>query len=421
MVGDARVGATPELVDLYVVEGRLESAIGAIDAAERALDHAAHVAERLPPGPWRVQIEVSIGYQRFPLGRPLEAHEAFVRAAEIAPPASASAIAAMSGDAVALAALGRFDEARTVALEGIELAGRVAVRWRLAHLWDCLGVVEHMADRPHAALRAFDEAFAILGAETQETLRFSILAHRTETLAMLERTRAAEQARALAERVLSRMGSVGPVYEGVWAVAQARLFEARGEFSAVLPVVLPMIEKSRHYRVGDALLACARAALAQNKVDDARDFAERACLLGFESGCIFPGRKHNLGRVGIGAHLSRQPRGAFRRFDAEAVGGRARPSAQRGAFVGGELRPAKVAELVRGPSGLDYDAHRRRARPHGRSAHRGRVVRTFRGHGRARRARREKGRRLDAPPRARAAPRADAPPRASTGLLPRTS
>ena len=41
-------------------------------------------------------------------------------------------------------------------------AGRIDVRWRLADLWDCLGLVEFLADRPHAALRAFDEAHAVL-------------------------------------------------------------------------------------------------------------------------------------------------------------------------------------------------------------------------------------------------------------------
>ena len=162
LVGDAKAGATPELVDLYIAEARLESNVGAWDAAKRALDHALHVAERLPSGPWRVQIEVNVGYLRMRLGRPQEAHEAFVRAAELAPPQSRSAVSAISGDAIALAVTGRFDEGRAAALEGIELAGRIDVRWRLADLWDCLGLVEFLADRPHAALRAFDEAHAVL-------------------------------------------------------------------------------------------------------------------------------------------------------------------------------------------------------------------------------------------------------------------
>lgn len=294
VVGDAKAGPTPELVDLYTAEARYESGAGQWDAAKRALDHASHVAGRLPHGPWRVQIEVNIGYLRMRLGHPAEAHESFARAAEIAPPESRAALSALSGDAVALGTLGRHDEARSIALEGIELAGRIGVRWRLADLWDCLGLVEFVADRPHAALRAFDEALAVIGAEKQDTLRFAILMHRAVALAVLGRTRAADQCKGLAETVLSRLGAIDRVYEISWAVAQARIAEARGEWAEVRKLLAPLLDGSRHYVGGDALLTSARAALAEGKVDEARELAERACLLGAEAGFVYAERKHNL-------------------------------------------------------------------------------------------------------------------------------
>jgi tetratricopeptide (TPR) repeat protein len=294
IVGDARVGATPELVDLYIAEARIESASSEWDAAQRSLDHAAHVAERLPPGPWRVQLEVNIGYLRLRLGRPADAHEAFLKAQEIAPPASRSGLSAHSGDAIALCITGRFDEARQTALEGVEIAGKIGVRWRLADMWDTLGLVEFVADRPHAALRAFDEALAVLGAETQDTLRFAILMHRTTTLAVLGRTRAAEQARSLAETVRQRMGTLDKTYEIAWAVSQARLAEARGDWAEVRRLIAPVLDDSRHYGAGDALLAYARAWLAEGKLDEARTHAEKGCLLGADADLVYGERKHNL-------------------------------------------------------------------------------------------------------------------------------
>lgn len=295
IVGDAEAGASPELVDLYLLEARLESAANAWEAAQRALDHAAHVAERLPKGPWRVQLEVNIGYLRLRLGRPGEAHEAFIRAQEIAPPFSRSALSAHSGDAVALCIKGRFDEARATALEGIELAGRIGVRWRLADMWDTLGLVEFVADRPHAALRAVDEALAILGAETQDTLRFAILMHRATVLAVLGRARAAEQALGLAENVRRRMGALDGTYEIAWAVAQARLAEARSDFAEVERLLEPVLDGSRHYGAVDARMALARAWLAEGQVEKARSYVEEGCLLGAEAGIVLAERKHNLG------------------------------------------------------------------------------------------------------------------------------
>ena len=293
-VGDLSTGASPELVDLYLLEARLESSVNAWEAAQRALDHAAHVAERLPNGPWRVQLEVNLGYLHLRLGRPNEAHEAFMRAHEIAPPASRSALSAHSGDAVALCITGRFDEARATALEGVELAGRIGVRWRLADMWDTLGLVEFVADRPHASLRALDEALAILGAEKQDTLRFAILMHRATVLAVLGRARAAEQALSLAETVQGRMGSLDRTYALAWAVARARVAEARGQFAEVRRLVEPMLDNSRHYGAADAHFAMARACLAEGKIDEARPFVENGCLIGLNAGIVLAERKHNL-------------------------------------------------------------------------------------------------------------------------------
>jgi len=293
-VGDPRMGASPELVDLYILEARLESSVSAWEAAKRALDHAAHVAERLPNGPWRVQLEVNIGYLHLRLGRPNEAHEAFMRAHEIAPPASRSALSAHSGDAVALCITGRFDEARATALEGVELAGRIGVRWRLADMWDTLGLVEFVADRPHAALRAIDEALAVLGAEKQDTLRFAILMHRATVLAVLGRARAAEQALSLAETVHQRMGSIDRTYALAWAVAQARVAEARGNFADVRRLIEPTLDGSRHYGAADAYFAMARACMAEGALEEALPFVEEGCLIGLDAGIVLAERKHNL-------------------------------------------------------------------------------------------------------------------------------
>lgn len=294
IVGDPHAGASPELVDLYIAEARLESSENGWDAAQRALDHAAHVAERLSPGPWLVQLEVNLGYLHLRLGRPSEAHDAFVRAHEIAPPASRSALSAHTGDAVALCILGRFDEARAMALEGVELAGRIGVRWRLADMWDTLGLVEFVADRPHAALRAVDEALAVLGAETQDTLRFAILMHRATILAVLGRARAAEQAQTLAETVRARMGTLDKTYEIAWAVAKARLAEARGATREVRSILEPILDGSRHYAAIDARFALARAWLAEDELEKARPYVEEGCLLAAEAGIVLGERKHNL-------------------------------------------------------------------------------------------------------------------------------
>lgn len=306
-VSDPEAGPSPELVDLYLLEARLESSENAWELAKRALDHAAHVAERLPPGPWRVQLEVNMGYLLLRLGKLREAHEAFTRAHEIAPPSSRAALSAHSGNAVALCIIGSFDEARAAALEGIELAGRIGVRWRLADMWDTLGLVEFVADRPHAALRAVDEGFAILGAEKQDTLRFALLMHRATVLSVLGRGRASEQALSLAETVRQRMGALDRTYELAWAVARARFAESRGEHEEVERLILPVLDGSRHYGAVDARFTLARALLAQDKVDEAYQHVEEGSLLAAEASIVIAERKQNLGvfALGLSSHDSR--------------------------------------------------------------------------------------------------------------------
>src|SRR5262249_42093423 len=160
--------------------------------------------DELPSGPWRMALQIAISFGLIQLGHPLQAHELLVLAAEKAPPTSTVAIGTLAAGALALSTMGQFEEARSVAIQGIELAGKLGLKWRVAQLWDTLGVTEYMADRPHAALRAFNEALEMLETEPHDAQKFAALAHRTATLAILGRTRAAERAAAQTEAIRQR-------------------------------------------------------------------------------------------------------------------------------------------------------------------------------------------------------------------------
>jgi tetratricopeptide (TPR) repeat protein len=293
LVHNGRPGATSELIDLFLGEARLELAIGNWRAAQRALSHASQTVGQLPAGPWGVQLEITTGFSQLQLARPQAAYEAFERARSGARPGSVSYISAVAWSAIALAAMGRFDEARQcvgVALAAVETG---SARWYAAQVYHALALVERIADRAYAALRAIERAEEHVEDSTPAMLRFAISAQRALALARVSRTRAADDALQVAENVRGRMGQVERVLEHSCLLAQARIAESRNSPAQVIRLLTPILGNSRYYHLGDALLACARASLELGRESDARGYAEEACVFGLETGFVFAERRLN--------------------------------------------------------------------------------------------------------------------------------
>lgn len=293
LVHEERSGATPELIDLFLTEARLELATGNWRAAQRALSHASQTAAQLPSGPWRAQLEITSGYAQMQLARPQAAYEAFERARNVARPASVSYVTAVAWSAIALAAMGRIDDARqhtTTALAAVEKRG---APWYVAQVCHALALVERMADRAYAALRAIERAEENIEPAMPEMLRFAIATQRAMALARVGRVRAADDALQAADMIRTRMGHVERVFEHAWLLAAARIAESRNQPAQVLRLLTPILGNSRYYHLGDALLACARAALELGREPDAKSYAEEACVFGLESGFVFAERRLN--------------------------------------------------------------------------------------------------------------------------------
>ena len=76
LVHKRRIAATPELIDLFLAEGRLELATAMASCAAR-LAHASQTAGQMSPGPWRRSRDTSA--MPMQLARPEVASEAFAR------------------------------------------------------------------------------------------------------------------------------------------------------------------------------------------------------------------------------------------------------------------------------------------------------------------------------------------------------
>jgi tetratricopeptide (TPR) repeat protein len=310
LVHNGRSGATPELIDLFLSEARLELATGNWRAAQRALSHASQTALQLPTGPWRAQLEITSGYAQMQLARPQAAYEAFERARNVARPASVSYVTSVAWSSIALAAMGRFDEARqhtSTALGAVENRG---APWYVAQVCHALALVERMADRAYAALRAIERAEEHIEPVMPDMLRFAIATQRAMALARVGRGRAADEALQTAEAIRTRMGHVERVFEHAFLLAAARIAESRNQPAQVIRLLTPILGNSRYYHLGDALLACARAALELGREPDAKSYAEEACVFGLESGFVFAERRlnANVWRVALGCADSRAVR-----------------------------------------------------------------------------------------------------------------
>ncbi|HMJ10648.1 MAG TPA: hypothetical protein VK524_04530 [Polyangiaceae bacterium] len=293
LVNNGRGGATPELIDLFLSEARLELATGNWRAAQRALSHASQTASQLPPGHWRAQLEITSGYAQMQLARPQAAYEAFERARGVARPSSVSYVTAVTWSSIALAAMGRFDEARqhtALALSAVETRG---APWYVAQVCHALALAERMADRAYAALRAIERAEEHMDPAMPDMLRFAIATQRAIALARVGRLRAADEALQTADTIRNRMGHVERVFEHAWLLAAARIAESRNQPTQVLRLLTPILGNSRYYHLGDALLGCARAALELGREQDAKSYAEEACVFGLESGFVFAERRLN--------------------------------------------------------------------------------------------------------------------------------
>lgn len=310
LVHNGRAGATPELIDLFLSEARLELGIGNWRAAQRALSHASQTANQLAPGPWTVQLEITGGCAQLQLARPQAAYEAFERARAAARPGSVSYIASVTWSAIALSTMGRFDDARQsigVALTAVESRG---TRWYAAQVYHALALIERIADRAYAALRAIERADEHVEGSTPATLRFAISTQRALALARVNRTRAADDALEAAERTREQMTQVERVFEHAWLLARARIAESRNAPAQVLRLLTPILGNSRYYHLGDALLACSRAALELGRESDARSYAEEACVFGLETGFVFAERRlnANIWKLALGCADSRAVR-----------------------------------------------------------------------------------------------------------------
>jgi len=259
---EAGPDANQEVVDLCLLKARLELSVGAWNAVEEALDDAMRAGEEPAEGRVARPDRLEHRYLHLQLGRPQEAHDALARAVQVAPRTSAAAVLALTHDAMALAMLGRFEKPR-FCFEGIERATARGSNGALTQIWDCLGFIEYLAERPYAALRAFDRALALIDGETPAIVKFAVFAHRTLMLSVLGRMRTAEEARRLALEAKDRLGSVERVWEASFLLALARLSEARGQHAQVLRFSSRSSRRRVYLRAGDALLMCARALIAR--------------------------------------------------------------------------------------------------------------------------------------------------------------
>jgi hypothetical protein len=156
-----------------------------------------------------------------------------------------------------------------------------------------LALIERIADRAYAALRAIERAEDYVDETTPAMLRFALSTQRALALARVHRTRAADEALEAADALRARMPQVERVHDHAWLLAKARIAESRNAPAQVIRLLTPILGNSRYYHLGDALLGCARAALELGRESDARGYAEEACVFGLETGFVFAERRLN--------------------------------------------------------------------------------------------------------------------------------
>ena len=270
-----------EQLDMHVTSAQLELRLNRVKQAADALRLAEHVSERLEDGAWRVPVAMTLGHLAMRLSDPRTAVKHYGTALGRSPSRGVSAMRSHGNMAIALASLGRFDDARVNAQHAVTIAGELAAGSRHADAYDVLAIVETAADRPQAALNAIDEALAVLGEIEQPTLRYQLALHRTWALGMLGRAEAAKQWLARTDKLRSELAAVDALDEQDLVATRARALEACGSHREALLAALPSVGKLEDaFVTGTLNLVVGRSALALEDTATARVAVERAALSG---------------------------------------------------------------------------------------------------------------------------------------------
>jgi tetratricopeptide (TPR) repeat protein len=286
-----RAGVNREQLDLHLASAQLELRMGRASQAAQSLKLAEHVAERLENGAWRPPVEMMLGHLAMRLADPRTAVKHYESALSGSPARGTVAMHAQGNLGIALAAVGRVDEARLHAQEAIVLAADLAPGWRHADMYDVLAIVEIASDRPAAALQAVDEALVVLGDSEQPMLRYQLADRRTWALAALGRPQPALQWLEKTERLRAELPSVDSLDDQELASTRARVLESNGQYKEAIETAASFT--ARHgdaYVTGNLNLTVGRCALALGDEATARSTVERVALIGDKHGWVFPER-----------------------------------------------------------------------------------------------------------------------------------
>jgi tetratricopeptide (TPR) repeat protein len=287
-----RGGGLREQLDMHLTQAQLELRMGRTQQASGSLRLAEHVAERLEEGAWKVPVAMTLGHLSMRLADPRTAAKHYGTALGRSPTRGVAAMNAHGNMAIALGSIGRFDEARAHAQSAIDIAGEIAAGWRHADAYDVLAIVEIASDRPEMALKAIDEALAVLGDLEQPTLRYQLAEHRTWALAVLGRPQPAAQWLAKTDKLRSELASVDAIDEQDLVATRARTLEAAGKHREAIQAAQPHAERlADAFVTGNLNLVLGRCALALGDLGLARIAVERAALSGDKHGWVFPDRE----------------------------------------------------------------------------------------------------------------------------------
>ncbi len=312
-----RGSGSREQLDVHLASAQLELRLGRQEPARASLRLAEHVAERLEEGMPRVAVSLALGHLSMRLSDPRAACKHYTASLERAPARSPGAMRAHGNLAIALSAVGRYEEARQNAVQAISIAadgsggvspnpsgGRDSiiprdirgesspgVAIRHADAFDVLATVEIVADQPVAALQALDEAWSLLGEADAPALRLQIAQHRAWALALAARAPSAKQWLSKVEELRAGAPVDDVLDEQDYAMTRARTLEASGELEAALAFALPHTTRATDAFVTGVLnLVVARCADSLGEEATARAALERAAVSGDKHGWIFPER-----------------------------------------------------------------------------------------------------------------------------------
>ncbi len=290
-----------EQFDLHVATSQLELRLERTAQALAELRLAEHVAERLDAGAFRVGLSMTLGHLSMRLFEPKQSVKHYDAALDRSPTHSHAALRAHGNLAIALAATGKTDDARTHGTAACELARELAPGWRQADACDVLAVVELAADRPTIALQTLDEAVTALGEIEQVSVRYELALRRTQALAMLGRGQAAKQWLAKAEQFKADLRDSDPLDALELLAISGRTMEASGDPRDAMVLLLPHVERyPESYVSGMVNLVVGRAAFATGDEDTARRAVERVALAGDRRGWVFPDRAASSGLWELG-------------------------------------------------------------------------------------------------------------------------